>query len=73
VGGPDDGKLYAMKVIKKATIMQSKTLCKFAMSERRVLERVGDANFLVKLYYAFETETDLYLVMGKYIELLYAF
>ena len=58
--GNDKGFLYAMKVLKKATLkvrdrMRTKT-------ERDILTEVGHP-FIVKLHYAFQTEGKLYLVL----------
>ena len=58
--GSDTGCLYAMKVLKKATLkvrdrMRTKT-------ERDILTEV-EHPFIVKLHYAFQTEGKLYLVL----------
>ena len=58
--GGDTGCLYAMKVLKKATLkvrdrMRTKT-------ERDILTEV-EHPFIVKLHYAFQTEGKLYLVL----------
>ena len=58
--GSDTGCLYAMKVLKKATLkirdrMRTKT-------ERNILTEV-EHPFIVKLHYAFQTEGKLYLVL----------
>ena len=58
--GNDKGFLYAMKVLKKATLkvrdrMRTKT-------ERDILTEV-EHPFIVKLHYAFQTEGKLYLVL----------
>ncbi|OTF70065.1 hypothetical protein BLA29_010521, partial [Euroglyphus maynei] len=58
IEGPDAGTLYAMKVLKKATLkdkLRSKT-------ERDILADVRHP-FIVKLNYAFQTEGKLYLVL----------
>jgi p70 ribosomal S6 kinase len=59
--GPDAGEIYAMKVINKSKIADSKTDVRHTRTERDVLVRV-DHPFLIKLYYAFETDARLYLV-----------
>ncbi|PNF30492.1 hypothetical protein B7P43_G10867 [Cryptotermes secundus] len=61
-GGADDGQLYAMKVLKKTSIIQGDDV-KVAMAERRVLEAVGQHPFLTALHYAFQTDSKLYLVL----------
>ncbi|VDL64046.1 unnamed protein product [Nippostrongylus brasiliensis] len=47
IGGKDHGQIYAMKVLRKV----------------RVLERLRGVPFLVNLYYAFQTDTKLHIVM----------
>lgn len=64
--GPDKGKLYAMKVLKKASVVQKPKTLEHTMTERRVLESVRKTPFVVSLHYAFQTETKLHLVMGEY-------
>lgn len=64
-GGPDDGRLYAMKVLKKATIVQKKKTTEHTRTERQVLEAVRQSPFLVTLHYAFQTEAKLHLILGK--------
>jgi hypothetical protein len=39
-----------------------------AMTERYVSAETGDVPFLVRLRYAFKTDSDLHLVMGEYIK-----
>ena len=56
-----NGRVYAMKVINKAKIADSKTDVRHTRTERDVLVRV-DHPFLIKLHYAFETAERLYLV-----------
>lgn len=65
-GGCDDGKLYAMKVLKKATIIQKKKTTEHTKTERQVLEAVRDNPFLVTLHYAFQTDSKLHLILGKH-------
>ncbi|XP_047108587.1 ribosomal protein S6 kinase alpha-5-like isoform X1 [Schistocerca piceifrons] len=62
-GGPDDGRLYAMKVLKKATIIQKKKTTEHTRTERQVLEAVRQSPFLVTLHYAFQTEAKLHLIL----------
>jgi len=56
-----EGKLYAMKVLRKEYIM-AKNQYEHTMTERRVLEELNSP-FIVSLAYAFQTEDKLYLVM----------
>lgn len=65
-GGADHGRLYAMKVLKKATIVQKKKTTEHTKTERQVLEAVRDNPFLVTLHYAFQTDAKLHLILGKY-------
>lgn len=59
--GPDAGTIYAMKVLKKATLkVRDKVRTKM---ERDILADV-EHPFIVKLHYAFQTEGKLYLVLG---------
>ncbi|XP_018323362.1 ribosomal protein S6 kinase alpha-5 isoform X2 [Agrilus planipennis] len=62
-GGTDHGKLYAMKVLKKATIVQKKKTTEHTKTERQVLEAVRDNPFLVTLHYAFQTDAKLHLIL----------
>lgn len=64
-GGADHGRLYAMKVLKKATIVQKKKTTEHTKTERQVLEAVRDNPFLVTLHYAFQTDAKLHLILGK--------
>ncbi|XP_049819509.1 ribosomal protein S6 kinase alpha-5 isoform X2 [Aethina tumida] len=62
-GGRDNGRLYAMKVLKKATIVQKKKTTEHTKTERQVLEAVRDNPFLVTLHYAFQTDAKLHLIL----------
>ncbi|CAH0546581.1 unnamed protein product [Brassicogethes aeneus] len=62
-GGSDDGRLYAMKVLKKATIVQKRKTTEHTKTERQVLEAVRDNPFLVTLHYAFQTDAKLHLIL----------
>ncbi|XP_034234012.1 ribosomal protein S6 kinase alpha-5-like [Thrips palmi] len=62
-GGADDGRLYAMKVLKKATIVQKKKTTEHTRTERQVLEAVRQSPFLVTLHYAFQTDAKLHLIL----------
>ncbi|KAM4866377.1 ribosomal protein S6 kinase alpha-2 isoform 2-T2 [Thomomys bottae] len=58
--GPDTGQLYAMKVLKKATLkVRDRVRSKM---ERDILAEVNHP-FIVKLHYAFQTEGKLYLIL----------
>lgn len=58
--GPDAGTLYAMKVLKKATLKVRDRLR--TKMERDILAEVRHP-FVVKLHYAFQTEGKLYLIL----------
>ncbi|XP_014251762.1 ribosomal protein S6 kinase alpha-5-like isoform X2 [Cimex lectularius] len=62
-GGKDAGRLYAMKVLKKATIVQKKKTTEHTKTERQVLEAVRQSPFLVTLHYAFQTDAKLHLIL----------
>lgn len=64
-GGKDDGKLYAMKVLKKASVVLKAKTLEHTKTERHVLEAIRSSSFLVTLHYAFQTETKLHLVLGE--------
>ncbi|XP_053604278.1 ribosomal protein S6 kinase 2 beta [Plodia interpunctella] len=60
VMGPDAGTLYAMKVLKKATLkVRDRERTKM---ERNILVEMGHP-FIVKLHYAFQTAGKLYLIL----------
>jgi len=60
VTGTDAGSLYAMKVLKKATLkVRDRVRTKL---ERDILAEV-DHPFIVRLHYAFQTEGKLYLIL----------
>ena len=54
-------KLYAMKVLRKDKIM-GQNLTRYAQTERNVLS-IMNHPFIVKLDYAFQTDTKLYLLL----------
>lgn len=60
VVGKDAGTLYAMKVLKKATLKIKDRVR--STNERKILADVGHA-FIVKLHYAFQTPGKLYLIL----------
>nr|XP_012229128.1 PREDICTED: LOW QUALITY PROTEIN: ribosomal protein S6 kinase alpha-5 [Linepithema humile] len=61
--GTDAGRLYAMKVLKKATIVSRRKTTEHTKTERQILEAIRDSPFLITLYYAFQTEDKLYLIL----------
>ncbi|XP_068108356.1 ribosomal protein S6 kinase alpha-5 [Hyperolius riggenbachi] len=63
ISGHDAGKLYAMKVLKKATIIQKAKTAEHTRTERQVLEHIRQSPFLVTLHYAFQTDTKLHLIL----------
>ena len=69
LGAPDHGKLYAMKVLKKASIVQKTKTTEHTKTERQVLEAIRQSPFLVTLHYAFQTESKLHLILGKTLSL----
>ena len=66
ITGADLGKLYAMKVLKKAAILQKAKTAEHIKTERQVLESIRQIPFLVSLHYAFQSDAKLHLVMGLY-------
>ena len=64
ITGADLGKLYAMKVLKKAAILQKAKTAEHIKTERQVLEAIRQIPFLVSLHYAFQSDARLHLVMG---------
>jgi serine/threonine protein kinase len=59
------GDLYAMKILRKSDMVR-KNMVDQVVAERDILVRIGigaGAGGVVRLYYAFQTERDLYLVM----------
>ncbi|XP_023293563.2 chromosomal serine/threonine-protein kinase JIL-1 [Lucilia cuprina] len=62
-GGDDNDQLYAMKVLKKDTVVQKKKTAEHTTTERQVLEAIQQSPFLVGLHYAFQTDSKLYLVL----------
>ncbi|KAJ2559254.1 hypothetical protein EV175_000421 [Coemansia sp. RSA 1933] len=55
-------KHYAMKVLRKASILVQRRQITFTMTERSILSEVQHP-FIVKLYYAFQSNSKLYLIM----------
>lgn len=60
--GSDKHKLYAMKVLKKATIARNAKDTAHTKAERNILECVKNP-FVVDLIYAFQTDGKLYLIL----------
>eukprot|EP00053_Salpingoeca_punica_P010651 m.95525 g.95525 ORF g.95525 m.95525 type:complete len:480 (-) comp15454_c0_seq4:471-1910(-) len=60
--GRDAGRICAMKVLKKATIVRNKKDVTHTKSERNILEEVKFP-FIVDLLYAFQTDGKLYLIL----------
>ncbi|XP_072102134.1 ribosomal protein S6 kinase alpha-5-like isoform X2 [Mobula birostris] len=63
VSGHDAGKLFAMKVLKKASIVQKAKTMEHTKTERHVLEQIRQSPFLVTLHYAFQTDAKLHLIL----------
>lgn len=57
----DTGKIFAMKVLKKAQLVARKQVA-HTKTERRVLEDINHP-FVCHLQYAFQTDTKLYMVL----------
>jgi hypothetical protein len=57
----DDGKTYAMKVLKKSVLARNKHL-KYAITECNVLKR-ADHPYIIRLHYSFQTPDYLYMVL----------
>lgn len=60
----DSGKVYAMKVLKKETIVRRRQVA-HTMAERSILEDI-DHPFIVSLRYAFQSQTKLYMVFDYF-------
>ncbi|XP_046680607.1 ribosomal protein S6 kinase beta-1-like isoform X2 [Homalodisca vitripennis] len=60
--GPDQGTVYAMKVLRKAAIVRNQKDTAHTKAERNILEAVKHP-FIVDLIYAFQTDGKLYLIM----------
>ena len=54
--------LYAMKVLKKASIVLHHHSHEQTRNERGILQQL-EFEFIVKLHYAFQTDTKLYLIL----------
>ncbi|KAF6030808.1 hypothetical protein EB796_010884 [Bugula neritina] len=62
ITGKDCGSIFAMKVLKKATIMRNAKDTAHTKAERNILECVKNP-FIVDLIYAFQTGGKLYLIL----------
>ena len=62
--GDPQRKLFAMKVLSKEKTM-TKNLKRYALTERNVMSVINHP-FMVKLNYAFQSTTKLFLVMDYY-------
>lgn len=56
----DSGEIFAMKIIRKETVYQ-KGQIRNTRAEKSILERIQHP-FIVKLHYAFQSQTKLYMV-----------
>lgn len=59
------GNYYAMKQISKAMVIRNKTISSF-LCELKMLEKLRDNPFIVKIQYAFQDMYYLYIVMDYY-------
>ena len=57
------GRLYAQKMFRKASLTVHKALVEQTKTERTVLESINCHPFVVKLYYAFQDQEKLYLIL----------
>ncbi len=57
------GRLFAQKQFKKASISVKNSVINQTMTEREILELVNKHPFIVKLYYAFQDQAKLYLIL----------
>lgn len=57
------GRLFAQKQFKKASLTVHKRLIEQTRTERTILESVNRHPFVVKLYYAFQDQEKLYLIL----------
>jgi len=60
--GPDAGKTFAMKVLKKASLVFHQKDTEHTRSERHILEKL-EHPFIVDLVYAFQTHDKLYMIL----------
>ena len=57
------GRLYAQKQFSKASLTIQKRLVEQTKTERVILENINSHPFVVKLYYAFQDQEKLYLIL----------
>lgn len=57
------GRLYAQKQFKKASLVLHKKLIEQTKTERQILESINRHPFVVKLFYAFQDQEKLYLIL----------
>ena len=57
------GKLFAQKMFRKASLTVRKTLIEQTKTERAILENINRHPFIVNLYYAFQDQEKLYLIL----------
>lgn len=57
------GKLFAQKMFRKASLTVQKTLIEQTKTERAILESINRHPFVVKLFYAFQDQEKLYLIL----------
>jgi tRNA A-37 threonylcarbamoyl transferase component Bud32 len=57
------GRLFAQKQFKKASLVVNSALIDQAMTERQILESINRHPFVVTLYYAFQDQEKLYLIL----------
>ncbi|XP_014209613.1 ribosomal protein S6 kinase beta-1-like [Copidosoma floridanum] len=62
ITGKDKGSIFAMKVLKKASIIRNQKDTAHTKAERNILEAVKHP-FIVNLMYAFQTNGKLYLIL----------
>jgi len=60
--GKDSNRIFAMKVLRKATIVRNSKDMAHTKAERNILEAVKHP-FIVSLFYAFQTNGKLYLIL----------
>lgn len=63
ITGPDNGKLNALKQLKKASIVHKAKTTKHTITESQVLEATCSSPFSVTLHYAFQTDSKLSLIL----------
>ena len=57
------GRLYAQKMFRKASLTVQKRLVEQTKTERAILESISRHPFVVKLFYAFQDQEKLYLIL----------